>query len=165
MRGDRLGDVWKAIPKVTCVFIAPLSFFLCLFPPSLPLSQSFLCVTEPGSARFPLPPSLFCVSKWCSWALLLSCHSKRSADGAWGCKHIPLQLNLGKGEPVQILTAHPPLSELLFLPVRLSFLSYPPPRSPPAKKEQGGKLKLIWKVSLLLQQKANQPAGNAFLSL
>ncbi|XP_046789502.1 homeobox protein Hox-B7 isoform X2 [Gallus gallus] len=83
---------------------------------------------EPGSASLSLPPpphlppdSVLC-AEVVQLSSLLSCRRKGNADGAWGCTHIPLQLNLGKGEPVQILTAHPPLSELLFLPQNLSMM-------------------------------------------
>lgn len=136
-----MGDVWKAIPKVTCVFIAPLSLCVSLSALSPPLPKlslhdgARLCLALLTPPPPHLPPDSVLCAEVVQLSSLLSCRRKGNADGAWGCTHIPLQLNLGKGEPVQILTAHPPLSELLFLPVRLySFLT--PHPSPPNQKKR-----------------------------
>lgn len=128
-------------PEGNVCFHCP-SFSLCLsLCPLSPAPKAFSARWSPALPRSPYPPpptsppdSVLC-AEVVQLSSLLSCRRKGNADGAWGCTHIPLQLNLGKGEPVQILTAHPPLSELLFLPVRLySFLT--PHPSPPNQKKR-----------------------------
>lgn len=52
-----------------------------------------------------------------------------------GDAHPPLQHNLGEGETTRTLDAQPPLSALLFLPVRLSFFLPPTPRKKKKKIE------------------------------